>query len=266
MRSIRFAWLLLLAAAPALAQDAATDAELAKKLANPIAALISVPYQMNYDENIGAAREGERWQMNFQPVIPFEISSKWTMISRTIVPVVSQHDVFPGAGSQAGLGDTVQSLFFAPNDSGVEGLTWAVGPAFMVPTATDDLLGADKWGAGPTAIVLMQKGAWTYGALVNHIWSFAGDDDRTDVSATFLQPFLSYRTPKLWTYAVASESSYDWKGDAWSVPIIVTASKLVTLGKHRVSFFLGPRYWAESPDGGAHHWGLRFGATLLYPH
>ena len=265
MSSSRSTWLLLLAAAPAVAEDGATDAELAKKLANPVAALISVPYQMNYDENIGPARDGERWQLNFQPVVPFKLGSDWTMISRTIVPVVSQRDIAPGTGSQSGLGDTVQSLFFAPNDSGVEGLTWAVGPVFMLPTATDELLGADKWGAGPTAIVLMQQGAWTYGALVNHVWSFAGRDARADVSATFLQPFLSYRTPKLWTYSLTIESNYDWKGDAWSVPIIVTASKLVTLGKHRESFFAGPRYWAESPEGGAHEWGLRFGATLLYP-
>ncbi|HZF32113.1 MAG TPA: transporter [Gammaproteobacteria bacterium] len=265
MDSSRFAWLLLAAGAQAHAQGGDSDAELAKKLANPVAALISVPYQMNYDEKIGPARDGERWQMNFQPVVPFDFGSEWTIISRTIVPLVAQQDIFPGAGSQSGLGDITQSLFFAPKHTSVEGFTWAVGPAFLLPAATDELLGTDKWGGGPTGIVLMQKGPWTYGALVNHLWSFEGHHDRPDFSSTFLQPFLSYRTTKLWTYVVNAESSYDWKNDAWSVPINLSASKLVALGKHRVSFFGGVRYWTESPESGAHDWGLRFGATLLYP-
>ncbi len=181
------------AAAPATsgAQD------LAKQVSNPISSLISLPIQFNWDFNIGPEDDGFRFATNVQPVIPVSITENWNMISRTIVPVVYQDDLFPGAGHQFGLGDILQSLFFSPKEpSALGGLIWGVGPVLLIPTATDDLLGAEKWGAGPTAVVLKQTGPWTYGILANHIWSFAGESNRADVNATFMQPFVSYTTKK----------------------------------------------------------------------
>jgi hypothetical protein len=168
--------------------------ELAKKLSNPIASLISVPIQYNFDQGIGPADDGRKHFVNVQPVIPFSLNSDWNLISRTIVPIVGQEDIFPGAGSQYGLGDTVQSLFFSPKLPS-NGIIWGVGPVILLPTGTDRLLSAEKWGAGPTAVALTQQNGWTFGVLANHIWSFAGDDARSDVNATFLQPFISYTTP-----------------------------------------------------------------------
>ncbi len=247
--------------------DDASD--LAKKLSNPVAALISVPFQFNYDHDIGPERDGDRVTMNFQPVVPMSISEDWNLISRTIVPVTSQDDIFPGAGSQTGLGDTVQSFFFSPKAPTSGGLIWGAGPVLLVPTATDDLLGSKKWGLGPTAVLLKQSHGWTYGVLANHIWSVASvhgnNDDRPDISNTFLQPFLSYTTPTAWTYGVNTESTYDWKNEQWSVPLNFTIGKLTKLGSTPVSFTGGLRYWADSPDGGPHGWGVRFVVTLLFP-
>jgi hypothetical protein len=159
----------------AAAQD--ESQELAKQLSNPVASLISVPFQFNYDEGFGP-NDGERVTLNIQPVIPISLNDDWTLISRTILPVIWQNDIARDSGEQSGLGDITQSLFFSPKNPGPSGIIWGVGPAFLVPTGTDDLLGTGKWGAGPTAVVLKQIDGWTVGALANHIWSFAGDGDR----------------------------------------------------------------------------------------
>lgn len=123
-----------------------SEEELAKKLSNPISSLISLPLQLNYDRNFGADDEGDKWLLNVQPVIPFSISEKWNLISRTILPLVDQHDLFPGAGGQSGVGDIVQSLFFLPASPTESGITWGIGPVFLLPTGSDDLLTADNWG------------------------------------------------------------------------------------------------------------------------
>jgi Putative MetA-pathway of phenol degradation len=237
--------------------------DLAKQLSNPIASLTSVPMQYNYDE--GFAEDGSRVSLNIQPVIPVSISDAWNMISRTIVPLVSQNDILAGSGSQSGFGDVLQSLFFSPKAPTGSGWVWGVGPALSVPSASDDLLGADKWSAGPTAVALKQTaGRWTYGALVNHLWSFAGDDDRADVSSTFVQPFLAKGLGQGRTLTVNLESSYDWKGSQWTAPFNVGYSKVTKMGSQLVSYQIGARYYVEAPDGGA-EWGLRFVFTLLYP-
>ena len=176
-----------------------------------------------------------------------------------------QEDVFPGAGSKSGLGDTTQSFFFSPKDP-VGGWILAVGPVGLYPTASEDVLGSEQWGAGPTALALKQSGPWTVGALVNHIWSVDGADDRADVNLTLLQPFVSHifnRTKT--TIAVGSESTYDWEGETWSVPINTTVGQMFKIGPQIMQLTLGARYWAESPDNGPEDWGMRAQLTFLFP-
>ena len=252
-----------LAAAPVGAQP--SSEELAKKLSNPVAALISVPIQVNYDDEIGKAELGKKWTINVQPVIPIEINTHWNVISRTIVPLVSQTDIFAGSGRQSGLGDVVQSLFFSPKAPTAGGWIWGAGPVFLLPTGTDDLLSGGKWGAGPTAVVLRQKDGWTFGALGNHIWSFAGDSARGAISATFVQPFLSYTTKTATTYGLNTESTYDWKSSRWTVPLNASVSQVLRVGDQLISVAGGLRYWGQAPDSAPSGWGARVVVTLLFP-
>jgi len=247
----------------ALAQE--DKSELAKKLSNPVAALISVPFQLNYDHDIGVLGDGKRWALNIQPVIPIDLNQDWNLISRTILPVIYQKDIFHSAGSQTGIGDIVQSAFLSPKEPTAGGWIWGAGPVFLLPTGSDDLLTSDKWGIGPTAVALKQLGPWTYGVLTNHIWSFAGDGDRADISSTLLQPFCSYTTPSAWTFTVNTESPYDWKNEEWSVPIHGMISKVTKIGGQLISVGGGVRYWAKSPKSGPEGLGFRVIVTLLFP-
>ena len=148
-------------------------------------------------------------------------------------------------------------MFFSPKAPTSGGWIWGAGPVFLLPTATDDLLGAEKWGTGPTAVALKQVGPWTYGGLVNHIESIAGD--------SFLQPFLSYVTPRQTTFSLNLESTYDWEREDWSVPINFNVSQLLRFGNQLVQIGVGMRYWASSPEAGPEGWGVRFNLVLLYP-
>lgn len=232
------------------------SADLAQELTNPIADLITLPVQMNVDRDIGSNDDGTKVTTNVQPVIPFDINEDWNLISRTIVPVVHQDEIFAGAGSQFGLGDINLSLFFSPKKPTADGITWGAGPVFLLPTATDSLLGGKKWAAGPGAVGLALRGPWTTGMLANHVWSFAGDKNRSNINNSFVQPFVAYTWPSAWTASVQSETSYNWDSEQWSVPVNVALSKLVMFGKLPVSLQGGAGYWLESPERGPE--GLRF--------
>lgn len=248
---------------PVGAQEADQAAELAKKLANPVASLISVPLQYNYDDRFGVDDKGSKSVLNIQPVIPVSLNDDWNLITRTIIPLVDQQNI-PAGTDKSGMGDILQSFFFSPK-APIGGWILAAGPVMLYPTGTDELLGGEKWGAGPTALALQQTGPWTYGLLVNHVESFAGEDERADLSATFIQPFLSYVTKTKTTLGLSAESTYDWENEQWSVPLNATVSQMLKVGPQIVSLTAGVRYWADSPDNGPEDFGVRAGLTLLFP-
>ena len=234
------------------------DAALAQQLSNPIASLISVPFQNNAECCVGPDK-GFRDTLNVQPVIPYQLSANLTLIVRTIVPVINQQQTAEGVGDHFGLGDTTQSFFFAPQ---LKGIIFGAGPAFLWPTGTSQF-GSGKWGAGPTFVVLKQQGGLTYGLLFNHIWSYAGRQDHQSVSASFMQPFLAYNFPDTSSIGLNTETSYDWVHKQWTVPVNLTLGHLFKFGGQRVQLQLGGKYYAESAQGP--QWGLRFTTTLLYP-
>ncbi len=267
MRALPAVCLFALVPSLALARQAAPpaadqSAELAKKLANPISDLVSVPIQFNWEQNVGP-NEQTRFILNIQPVMPFALNEDWNLIARVIVPLVSQPVLFEGGSPAFGVSDIFTSFFFSPSRSG---LTWGVGPAISLPSTTIPTLGTEKWSAGPTAVALKQTGSWTYGALLNQVWSFSGNPDRSDVNQMFLQPFLAFQATKTITVTIQSETTANWEvtEGRWTVPINVLLSKLSTFGPFPASYQVGVGGFPVHPDGGP-SWKVRGAIFILLP-
>lgn len=258
-----FAFFLTIAIAIAQDKPAETAADLAKKLSNPIASLISAPFQNNTDVGIGPYN-GSRNILNFQPVIPISISSKWNMISRVVLPIVTQQDITAPDVKQTGLSDAVISAFFSPAEA-KNGLTWGVGPAILVPTATDKLLGTEKLGVGPTAVILKQANGWTYGALVNQIWSITGNEDRADVNQMFVQPFFVYNWKSGAGVGGNFEITQNWEGNSTAVFFNPTISGITKLGTQMVQLAIGPRFPVSMPAGSRPDFGIRAVVNFVFP-
>ena len=247
--------------APAAAAD--DPAALAKKLANPIGALISVPFQNNTDVGIGELN-GSRNTMNFQPIVPFRLNDDYSLITRYIVPLITQHDITGAGTRQSGLGDTLVSGWIS-NAKVKNGVVWGVGGAFLLPTATDDLLGTNKWAAGPTAILLKQSNGWTYGALVNQIWSVAGDEEATDVDQMYLQPFVTYNWKSGTGLTVNTELTRNWEASTTTAFVNIMAGGLLRLGGQLVQVQVGPRIPVAAPEGSKADFGVRAAVIFVFP-
>ena len=248
----------MLALSSGAAAQSDTEA-LAKQLSNPVASLITVPFQLNFDDGLGPDGSGQRTTLNLQPVVPISLGENWNLISRTIVPIIDQKDVIPGT-SQSGVGDIVQSFFFSPKAPTAEGLIWGAGPVFLFPTHS--AVSGEQFAAGITGVMLKQTGPWTLGFLGNHLVSVGGNKD---IDSTFAQPFVTYTTPDAWTFGVNTEAVYDWNSDEASVPINLTASKVTRIGDQLVSIGGGLRYWIDTPTGGPDGLALRLQVNLLFP-
>lgn len=246
----------------ALPTQSSEQLRLAKLLENPVANLISLPIQNNWDFGIGP-RDALRYTLNVQPVIPVTLSKNWNLITRTIVPYIYQQAPTALSQDHSGLGDMTQSFFLSPSKP-VAGLILGVGPVFRYPSASNSELGGEKWGTGPTLLVIRQDKSWTYGGLVNHIWSFAGPSDRRNVNATFIQPVVAYNFKTATTISLASESLYDWEGAEWTIPIQIGVAQMLKFGKQPVRLAFALRSYVQRPAGGP-DWGTRFQITFPFP-
>jgi hypothetical protein len=246
----------------ALAQN---TEELARAAQNPMANMISFPIQNNTNFGFGPLEKTQN-VTNIQPVIPFNLTEDWLLISRTIAPVIYQPEFAHGQGSEFGLGDINQALFIGPSNPG--SIIWGVGPIFLLPTATDNRLGTDKWGVGPAGVALTMRGPWVFGVLAQNIWSFAGDSDRDDVNQFLLNPFVNYNLGDGLAIGSVPIITANWKADSgekWTVPIGLQVSKIMPIGKLPINWILGAYYNIEKPDNLGPDWTLRFQVNFMFP-
>ena len=271
--SSAFAGALTLAATllSAQAQAAMTEEEqkaLAKASQNPVASLISVPFENNYNGEYGPNNSNQN-VFNVKPVIPVAIGENWNLINRVIVPVVSQPGIPGGPNRQNGLGDTTYQAFFSPSKPGE--WIWGLGPQVQIPTHTDEVLGNENWAAGPAAVVLTMPGNWVYGALVSQAWDFASsgnDGSDADISQTVIQPFVNYNFGQGWYVVSAPVITANWEAekssDEWTVPVGGGVGRVFSIGKQHVNARMAYYYNVEKPTFGA-QWDLQFSFFLLFP-
>jgi hypothetical protein len=248
---------------PPVARETNESAEIAQKLTNPLAAMISIPNQNWFDFNLGPRKDGFRYTAESQPVYPKQISRDWNLLSRTTIPVVFQQNVY-GRTTQNGLSDSTESLFLSPVHT--KSFIWGAGPIFLVPTGTNGLLSTRKFAIGPTAVVVEHRGHTNIGLLVSHVWSVAGSDSHPSVSETYAQPFVAYTNVKAWTYAMTSYDTYNWTAGRWTAIVNpIRVSKLVKLGQQRLSVGGALRCTVTSPQYQPKGCGLEFTVTPVYP-
>jgi hypothetical protein len=240
-----------------------SDDKLAQALNNPLASVISVPFQNNFDYGGGRNDRGFRYSMVAQPVVPFKLNENLNLITRTVIPFASLQGVLPT--TQAGLGDTVQSLWLSPSKPTSWGLIWGAGPALLYPTATNRFTGARQYAAGPTGVAVVIRGPFLGLLLANQLWSVSPvPEGRARVNQTFIQSAFAYTSPQRTTYFVSTESTYNATIGKWTVPLQLGVNQLIRIGN--TPFQLGglARYYATTPAGGP-KWGFQLRLTLVFP-
>jgi len=251
-----------------------SDSDLAKKTQNTLANLISLPFQNNFDFNIGP-HDRTKYTLNIQPVVPFELTEKLNLITRTIFPLIYQPDITKSSGGEFGIGDTTLTAFLSPKASG--DFIWGVGPIFLIPTATDDALGTGKWGAGASIVALVTPNPWVIGFLASNVWSFAGDSDRNKVNLFTFQYFINYNLPNGWYLTSSPINTANWEaedGNKWTIPVGGGGGKIIRIGKLPVNIQAQVFYNIEKfelslpgtlPDVSAADWQFRFQMQFLFP-
>ena len=247
---------------PSFAQTADKDPkDLAAKLTNPVADLISVPFQYNYDANIGLDKKGTSNSLLFQPVIPIKLNNDWNYILRPIVTFESANNINGFSGT--GTGPIVVETFFSPRAA--SDVIWGVGPIVTTPSLSGNNYGTAQTGVGLSAVGLVMKAPWTAGLLAYNTWSAGGNANYGTANNLFYQPFISYVTKNAWTYSINTQSTFNWDARRAENPMNATISKIVKFGEMPVSLTAGARYYLSSVPGGPSGWGARASITFLFP-
>jgi len=254
-------------------QQAAVQAAIIKASQNPVGNIAAIPFQFNNNYGIGPYSRYQ-FNLNVQPVVPFMLSTKLSLIARTIIPIVDNPSNAPpgvcassfGCGSTFGISDIQEQLFFAPKTSGNQ-LIWGVGPIFQVPSASPGVLGTGKWSAGPDAVALIMPGPWVMGVLVTQIWSFTGKAANPQVNVGLIQPFINYNLKGNWAISTAPSltANYTAPGNQkWSIPVGGGVTKTFKLGDQPMQLALFYYTFVERPVTTPQNT-LRINWTLLFP-
>ena len=243
---------------------AAAEAQLEKDVQNPVSELISLPLQNNTNFDEGSYGRTAN-VLNIQPVVPININPNWMIKSRTILPVSWQPYPEQTSGGEFGLGDTTQTFFLAPRHA--HGLAWGIGPAFVIPTGTDALLGQGKFSLGPSIVALSQPGHWTLGTIINNVWSVAGSGSRPPVNEMQLQLFITYQMKQGWYVISSPIIEANWRaasGNVWILPLGGGAGRVTRMGHQRINVTAQVYGNAKYPVGTS-PWGMRLQFDLLFP-
>ena len=243
------------------AGSAQSASDLAAKLTNPVADLISVPLQFNSFQGLGADGKGRAYDLVFQPVVPIKLNPDWNYIVRPVVTAVTLDNVDGYSGT--GLGPINIETFLSPNTNSK--FIWGVGPVLTTPALSGDNFGSRQTGLGVTGVALYMNKPWTVGLLAYQTWNVGGSPVAGTTNTTFWQPFVSYVTSNAWTLTLNTQSTFNWDSRRAQNPLNFTVSKLSKIGEVPVSYSIGAKYFATSVPGGATGWGVRAGLTFLFP-
>ena len=255
--------------------------DLAKESQNPLGTIISVPFENNFNFGIGPS-DATAYMLNMKPVYPINLGG-WNLINRFILPVIYSEGldvpIPPGTdidlgyagtielaqGSAFGLGDMTYQGFFSPAKTGK--WIWGVGPALLLPTATESRFASNKWSAGATAVALTMPGKWVVGVLAQNVWSFAGHSDAADVNSFLFQYFINYNLDDGYYLSSTPVITANWEassGDKWTVPLGGGVGRLIKFGKLPVDLKLAAYWNVKKPTFGS-DWNLQFTVKFLFP-
>jgi hypothetical protein len=243
------------------AQQNPSASDLAQALLNPVTNVINVSFEHNFE--FGESARAVTYTGNMMPVIPFSLGKTWSLITRPVVPFISTPSLDGGGDRTLGVGDIVGTVLLS-RERASSGWFWGAGPTLVFPSATSRAIGSGKWSAGPSVGVLRQEGAWTFTLMTAQVWSFAGDPSRSRVSTAFLESIAAFTTSHGTTFGVDTTALYDWSAGQWTVPVELSATQIVTIGRRPLSIGLAARYGLTHPaDSPA--WGLVLAVALLFP-
>lgn len=240
-----------------------SEKEISKQIANPVSNLIGLPIKNSIDFGIGKMN-GTRNTTNIQPILPFKVSEKLYLVTRIVLPLVTQYNItYPGS-RQSGLSDTQISAYFSPISKNKAGFMWGAGPVITTPTGTNEFLTTKKWGAGPSIVGLIQTDGWTIGTMINQVWSFAGDRNRDEINQMFVEPFVSYNWNSGAGVTVIGEYTQDWEHDRSSMMLQASISGITEIGNQRIQLGIGPRITLFGPSAMRSNFGFTGGITIPF--